>query len=1544
MDKRKVIILAIVLFLFIGLGTFVFAQSGSDENGNGQGNNTIEAPDNNGGDNGQDTPSGTEDDGETEEGGNTGTDNTITAGGNGENEQPGEEPNTPNEPTTPNEPETPENPDTPVDNTKAELLAALKAIQEKIDNADALDDIDSARVDRTDELVSAVEELDDAELNELLADINRVLNDTTKPVILPSDLNGSYSNDTVVITISDDTNTNYTLLLNGSEVENADLGNLTEEGTYTLTVTDEAFNEVTVTFAIDKTNPVLLVNGSKVENDDVIYVNKDAKMTVDEDNLESFTSNGADRTENVLNGSWTAAKDGTYNIVVTDKAGNTTTYKIVVDKTPIAVNHLYVKNNTHEDYNVSEENRYKVVGNGQELYFEYVLKEEFTSTPKLTIGGKEYKMTCDVASWNDELYKCDAHVTISKDMNLVNGEVIPFTITGVKDIAGNETIVTEENTTVTNKYGKVVYDNDPAQSIWVYTLNADEDHRTIIGNNQKLIVEINVDEELLVNPVITIGDYQAELTRRANDSRYIYSKTITIDADEMNLVHNKNIAFTISVTDVAGNNTTLDNNNVTVHEEQGYGQVKYDGEAPEYVSLGMQNNDHTSGHDNGDITVANIGDHIRVLIRFDELLAITPKIRIGDSEEFELKLHTDYENFGKYTYWADIELTEDMNLANGALEYVIYGYADAFGNVGKDLSSTDEVNPINNPSLPGVTLDTKVENPAWIYTLNLSDKNNRKTIKDGQTLRVEANFTEELVTTPVLTIGDSQSVAFRKCEETSFGKYVCVADIIIDNSIANLENNKVIPIKITNIEDKGGNTLELDNSYITETTKYGEVTYDNEAPVYTSLGLVNITHFDEDSKGDNLYVANIGDKLRVIIFFDELLATDPTVTIGGVSKKLHHDEDWENYGYWADIEITEEMNLEDGNIDFVVSGYADAVGNVGVDLTSKDIKNSPHKGVRLDTIDAKKHAVYLWANTESVVENIDGKDYVVYYVTNGDVVTATISVNEILGENPKFVIGYNGGSYEVLQDQVIFRELDDVEDFKYVYSAQITIPEDVTTENTELTLTVYNVVDQAGNVTNNGEAIGISNVNRIFVDTVAPEIEVYKNSKVDDANNVTSLDKYNYYVGIKANDEFIKSVTVNGEEYDLDKMPAFGVSNDVKDYVVVAADKAGNKTETQFTIDTKYPIVEINGTQYQKTINNIRVDEANIKIIEDNISSLIVTKDGQKLSDYDSTTTEFTLSEEGLYTIEVKDNNKNGNKTTVEFYIGKYDTEIKFTIPDNIFYDGNPVDDITVDVVDSEGNKVEQPILVNYYKDSYGEGNLLTGAPTDAGTYVIAAYYQNDTGDYDIAWASAEFTIVADTTKPDVGDLENNAIYFGNIPYHMTDENGIDYVYYDFSHNYTDCKQLIDGYNNGRAGRTEVGGLKAYPENGAGVYDVSWLPSDKTTGVSFCAVDKAGNDTFVGGITIYKNANATTVVEAINNGGNITIPSNVAPITISGNSLSIPANTYINGNNLLTIIDTLNIANDYITISYTNITGGINITGNYSSLENSVISGAIDIG
>ena len=779
MDKRKVIILAIVLFLFIGLGTFVFAQSGSDENGNGQGNNTIEAPDNNGGDNGQDTPSG-DVDGETEEGGNTGTDNTITAGGNGENEQPGEEP------TTPNEPETPENPDTPVDNTKAELLAALKAIQEKIDNADALDDIDSARVDRTDELVSAVEELDDAELNDLLDEINRVLDDSTKPLITPEDLDGSYNNATVAITISDDTATNYTLTLNGDPVENPDLDELTEEGTYTLTVTDEAFNQTTITFTIDKTDPVLLVNGSKVENDDVIYVNKDAKMTVDEDNLESFTSNDIDISEALINnGYWTAQKDGEYNIEVTDKAGNTTTYKVVVDKTPIEVNHLYVLNNSHNDFTVSDDVRYKVIGNGQELYVEYVLKEEFASTPVITIGGQEFEMSCGTASWDDSLYKCDAHITITEDMNLTNGEEIPFTITGVKDEAQNETIVTEKDVTVTDKYGKVIYDN-------------------------------------------------AE---------------------------------------------------------------------PVYEALGILNVTHLRLNNDGaneSLNVANIGDQVRVLVRFDEELTTLPTLVIGGTSAQMTLMKSSAE----YTYSADITLTADMFDKDDLIDFQISGYADAAGNVGDvlDASHTKGYADYSKVTLDTTAPDIKLNGLDTVY-VKLNDEYNDEdvTITDNSGLEI----------TPTYVVYYS--------ETGEDGTFTTAGDSLDDIDTS-----------------KEGQY----NVYYTATDAAGNVSQVRRIIIVKSLEPFAMGIYG-GNKVDDTFYAKDDTKVYFNLQFDELLAVSPKVDINGefafqygkpVEKVNSEGETYYIYSYVYVIN----SDVSEGPLSFRIYDYEDQYGIVGTDITNED--------------------------------------------------------------------------------------------------------------------------------------------------------------------------------------------------------------------------------------------------------------------------------------------------------------------------------------------------------------------------------------------------------------------------------------------------------------------------------------------------------------------------------------------------------------------------------------------------------------------------------
>ena len=851
MDKRKVIILAIVLFLFIGLGTFVFAQNGSDENGNGQGNNTIEAPDNNGGDNGQDTPSGTDDDGETEEGGNTGNQNRP-AGGNvadddeelvvGDNE---------------NENQDGQN----TDNTKAELLAQLQAIKEKIEKAEDLDDIDSARVDRTEELVSAVEDLNDEELNELLADINRVLNDTTKPVISPSDLNGSYSNDTVVITISDDTNTNYTLLLNGSEVENADLGNLTEEGTYTLTVTDEAFNEVTVTFTIDKTNPVLLVNGSKVENDDVIYVNKDAKMTVDEDNLESFTSNDIDISEALINnGYWTAQKDGEYNIEVTDKAGNTTTYKVVVDKTPIEVDHLYVLNNSHNDFTVSDDVRYKVIGNGQKLYFEYVLKEEFSSTPVLTIGGQEFEMDCKTASWNDSLYKCDANITITEDMELKNGEIIPFTITGVKDIAQNETIVTEKNVIVTEKYGQVIYDNA----------------------------------------------------------------------------------------------------------------------VPVYEALGILNVTHLRLNNDGaneSLNVANVGDEVRVLVRFDEELTTLPTLVIGGTS-VQMTL---MKSSAEYTYSADITLTADMFDEDCLIDFQISGYADAAGNVGDvlDASHTKGYADYSKVTLDTTAPDIKLNGLDTVY-VKLNDEYNDEdvTITDNSGLEI----------TPTYVVYYSETG-----EDDTF--------TTVGNSLEDIDTSKEGQY----------------NVWYTATDAAGNVSQVRRIIIVKSLEPFAMGIYG-GNKVDDTFYAKDDTKVYFNLQFDELLAVSPKVDINGefafqygkpVEKVNSEGETYYIYSYVYVIN----SDVSEGPLSFRIYDYEDQYGIVGNDITNEDfIGNGYQNGkivvdrtapdIKLNGLDT----VYVKLNDEYNDEDVTITDnsgleitptYVVYYSETGEDDTFTTVGNSL---------------------------------------------------------------------------------------------------------------------------------------------------------------------------------------------------------------------------------------------------------------------------------------------------------------------------------------------------------------------------------------------------------------------------------------------------------------------------------------------------------------------------------------------------------------------
>lgn len=917
MDKRKGIILAIVLFLIIGLGSFVFA--GSSDSLSGDDTNGRRDPVNSGDGSQEDLDDSSEGEGGNEEGSGNETDNdgsSRPAGGNGSS-------NGDNLVINDDENQENENPSTPTEDDSAydAVLALIESLEQQIKDANSKNDLNEAADYRdaqevAEKLADLADGTNKTDLEDRLDAINEVLNDFEGPVIGGIE-NDEFTNENVTISIEEE---NVTITLNGEEVTLEDLKNLsadneytlvatdnafnsteivftidktvpsvgstddritdgtyhpgsvpirvsdtnlasitvngekvefegttweekfTSNGTYEIVVTDKAGNSKTFTFTVDKKAPLLVINGETVEpTDETLYYNTDLTFTVEDNNFASFVVNGHER--NTDNSGWTATGESGYNIVITDKAGNTNTYNIVIDKTAIALNHLYILNNSHNDYEVAEKDRYKVIGNGQDLYVELVLKEQFAGVPVITVGNSEpVEMTCNIASWNEDLWKCDAHITITEDMGFANGDEITFDITGVKDIAGNVTVIDETSVTTSDKYGKVIYDN--------------------------------------------------------------------------------------------------------------------------------------------------------------------------------------------------------------------------------------------------------------------------------------------------------------------------------------------------------------------------------EAPIYSSLGLVNITHYKENSTGDNLFVANVGDTLRAMISFDELLTVNPTITIGGVTKEMHLDEAWTDYSYWADIEITEDMDLSDGNIDFIISDYADAAGNVGTDLTNKDIKDSSYTGVEFDT-------------TAPTVKFPATHNYNKYY--NKEFLTVTIT-EENLAE-----VYYTWSNTN-----------------KYV-TAKTLVPEENIIDNADGTYTVniptiegrnrlnIKAVDKAGNIAEAYSSSGAYNI-----DKTNPEITLYK--WMDDGKHQKiEPSVHNYCVIAEAADTNLAKITLNGNDYTNGELICANGS-----YELVATDKAGLTKTINFEIDTEYGSVIINETDEYNTYDLDTIHKYN------KIESMTFSEEGTvrlSLNDevvYYGSTEEFNYTfVDGIYKVELFD--KGGNPTVVMF-------------------------------------------------------------------------------------------------------------------------------------------------------------------------------------------------------------------------------------------------------------------------------------------------------
>ena len=202
----------------------------------------------------------------------------------------------------------------------------------------------AALVSEIEELVKAKENFDtaslkystaDTEVNKLeegnvkenlvtrLERVENILNDKSKPVYTGIK-NNQITNEDVTLVVTDDTKVTKTVTLNNETVDFEEV--FKKEGTYVVTLVDEAFNEEVVTFTIDKSAPnfVDLKSGNHYETITVAVDDQTATITV--------LNNDTKETNEVTNGT-VLTKDATYKLTVKDAAGNTKSIWVAIDTT-----------------------------------------------------------------------------------------------------------------------------------------------------------------------------------------------------------------------------------------------------------------------------------------------------------------------------------------------------------------------------------------------------------------------------------------------------------------------------------------------------------------------------------------------------------------------------------------------------------------------------------------------------------------------------------------------------------------------------------------------------------------------------------------------------------------------------------------------------------------------------------------------------------------------------------------------------------------------------------------------------------------------------------------------------------------------------------------------------------------------------------------------------------------------------------------------------------------------------------------------------------
>lgn len=832
------------------------------------------------------------------------------------------------------------------------------------------------------------------------------------------------------------------------------------------------------------------------------------------------------------------------------------------------------------------------VKRGDTIYMYIAVNEELAHNPTFTLinNGTEYVMEDSLVTVRqsaENRWDYSVRYLIPEDTTFVDGE-ITLRVSNIEDVAGNS--IPDENGP-TNGH-RVFYDGTAPEIHVKGTEGYMEEKENYVGNNEQDVYS-KVSFKLSDN--FKVVEYEVNDTLITGMTPSAWSDANFANIREF-LVQGTN---TITVRDIAGNESTY--------------TFTYDSIAPVYSKLGILNKTRYVNKVE-DLTWAKEGDEVRILISFPEKLAVEPTVKVF-GKEYTATYRPASSNPEQNIYYYMVDFTLDETMPEGEIPFEVYGYADIAGNVGEKLEQTkinrDEYSKVIYDRTAPYSGNKDAGHP--LYILNVSDANRRTWIKDGETLRVEANFNEDMDMSkaPILTIGTGKNVQTANFEyrSTVDGKRTFVADIVIDNNILGLADGTEVPFTVTNAFDLAGNEAILDNEDVTFTSEYGQVTYDNNAPVVKTVGMLNDTHYNE---GKDTTVATTGDRIRLRVAFEEKLAVEPTVEVIGEDGTVtevsctyrEQTSKPENnyYMYMADFTLTDEMNLPEGPIQVRISGYADAAGNVGEVVT--EINEEAYPGVVYDTVVPELAAmgIFNWTN-----DNYGGD---ITLATRDEHIRLYVTFTEMLGVNPKVDIYGENGKVTTM-------------DLAWSEAAQFYFVEFDTTDELQLPqgkiqFRIYGYEDVAGNVGKDitQEQTTSKEYPYVVFDTVAPEYtalgivngshydakegDIYHAKTGDYVRILVQFDNEKLAVMPKirvlgADNKVVKEVNMIDAYLTSESMNTnaysgqFTITEDmnlpegeIKFEVYGYEDAAGNVGKTLTNADLKYPGID-QGVEYDKT-------------------------------------------------------------------------------------------------------------------------------------------------------------------------------------------------------------------------------------------------------------------------------------------------------------------------------------------------------------------------